>query len=167
MNYMPLHAPQDANGFSLRTRILTSREKLRCSRTGCIQASRSSSIFLVSIFPNTQMNTFIVTVTSGWNTTYLWRRAGAPPFLFWNSDFIIPRLILTPLSSSTSCRRPVPLQEGPLGIQHRGRRLRNQATLRLLQGEPIAQRVLPVRAGGSSSPGLELATLADPRSGDA
>jgi hypothetical protein len=34
---------------------------------------------------------------------------------FFNSDFIIPHLILTPFSLSPSCRRPVPLQEGPLG----------------------------------------------------
>ncbi len=33
-----------------------------------------------------------------------------------NSDFIIPYLILTPLSLSPSCRRPVPLQEGPRGL---------------------------------------------------
>ena len=65
-----------------------------------------------------------------------------------NSDFIITHLILTSLSLSPSCRWPVPLKEGPLFIQHQGRGLRDQAPLRLLQGEPIDQRVLPVRAGG-------------------
>jgi hypothetical protein len=51
-----------------------------------------------------------------------------------------PHLILTPLSLSPSCRLPVPLQQGPHGIQHRGRRLQSHAPLRLLKGEPIAQR---------------------------
>ncbi len=64
-----------------------------------------------------------------------------------NSDFIISHLILTPLSS---CRRPVPLQEEPCCIQHRGRSLQSHAPLRLLKGEQIAQQVLPVCAGRSS-----------------
>jgi hypothetical protein len=54
----------------------------------------------------------------------------------------MPHLILTPLSFSPSRRRPVPLQEGPRGLQHQGRGLRVQAPLRLLkgQGESIAQQ---------------------------
>ena len=34
----------------------------------------------------------------------------------------------------------VPLQEGPLGVQHRGRRLRDQGPLRLLKGDPTPPR---------------------------
>jgi hypothetical protein len=79
-------------------------------------------------------------VTSGWN----------PALYFFGFLYIIPYLILTPLSLYPSCRRPVPLQEVPRGIQHHDRRVRSHAPLCLLKGEPIAQRVLPVRAGRSS-----------------
>jgi hypothetical protein len=37
-----------------------------------------------------------------------------------NSDFIILHIILMPLSLSLSCRRPVPLQEGPLAARAEG-----------------------------------------------
>jgi hypothetical protein len=43
------------------------------------------------------------------------------PVFIPNSNFIIPHFILTPLSLSPSCRRPVPLQEGPRWLQHPGR----------------------------------------------
>ena len=73
------------------------------------------------------------------------------PISFRYPILIVPHLILTPLSFSTSFRRPVPLQEGPRGVQHRARGLRQRpAPLRLDKGEQIAQRVLPVRPRGAS-----------------
>ena len=61
------------------------------------------------------------------------------PVFIPNYNFIIPHFILTPLSLSPSCRRPVPLQEGPRWLQHPGRGLRDQAPLCL----PSPVRRLP------------------------
>ena len=73
------------------------------------------------------------------------------PISFLYPILIVPHLILTPWSFSPSVRRSVPLQEGPRGVQHRARGLRQRpAPLRRDQGEQIAQRVLPVRPRGAS-----------------
>jgi hypothetical protein len=71
-------------------------------------------------------------------------------YYFSHSDIIIPHLVLTPLSLSPSCRRPVPLQEGPRRIQHRGPRLWSP-----LQRQPPqrCQRQGPSR--GSSLPTIQ------------
>jgi hypothetical protein len=82
------------------------------------------------------------------------------PVFIPNSNFIIPHFILTPLSLSPSCRRPVPLQEGPRWLQHPGRGLRDQAPLCL--PSPVwrlprprrrwrrSPRAAPRAAGGAS-----------------
>jgi hypothetical protein len=49
------------------------------------------------------------------------------------------------------------LQEGPLGIQHQGQRLREKATLHLLQGEPSAP------GGVESGPGAATPERPTPR----
>ncbi len=104
-----------------------------------IRASESSSISTIHTFV---CHFYAIIATSGWVSALFvtsgWK-PGTPPYIFLISDFIILHLILTPLSLSPSCRRPVPLKKGPRGIQHRDRRLRSHAPLCLLKGEPIAQ----------------------------
>ncbi len=73
-----------------------------------------------------------------------------PSPVFFTLKFIHPGRGPSGNNMHTNCRRLVPLQEGQRAIQPQARRLCYQAPIRRLQGEPISQRVLSVRAGRSS-----------------
>ena len=84
-----------------------------------------------------------------------------------NSDFIILHLILMPLSLSPSSRRPVPLQEGPLGPAHWQTVARPRAQAPAVSDNEEGADIISPDAP-ATSPVLEMASLgAAGRSGGA